>query len=160
MAKSNLNKKSFYLTSKGLADLQSELEYLKKTKREEITKRIQDAREMGDMDENAEYDAALEEQTIVENRITELEKIIRDAKIIKEGKKDEDFVTIGSTVVVEMDGQIDEFTIVGRVEANPAKKKISNESPVGSALLGAKAGEEVEVATPIVRYKCKVIEIK
>ncbi len=158
--RATLASKTVYLTSKGLDDARSELIFLKKTKRAEIADRIQRAREFGDVAENSEYDAALEEQSLVENRVFELEKVLRDAKVIKKDSKSNEIVTIGSTVLVEMDGQLDEFTIVGRVEANPAKKRISNESPVGSALLGAKKGEEVEVATPIVRYKCKIIEIK
>lgn len=151
--------KSVYLTPKGLSEAQSELEYLKKVKRVQIAERIHQAREYGDLAENSEYDAAIEEQNLTENRITELENILKGAKVINETHAT-DFVMIGSTVRVEMDNEIDEFTIVGRVEANPAKKRISNESPLGEALLGAKKGEEVEVATPIVRYKCRVLEIR
>ncbi len=148
-----------YFTPKGLTDAKAELNELKKVKVPEVAQRIQRARELGDLNENSEYDAALEQQTMVEGRIAELEEIIKNAQVIKVVAKS-DFVIIGSTVLVEMDGEIDEFTIVGKMEADPAKKRISNESPVGSALLGAKAGEEVEVSTPIVRYKCKVLEIK
>lgn len=148
-----------YLTSKGLEEAKVELNYLKTTKREEITERIRRAREFGDVVENAEYDAALDEQTMVENRIAYLEDVLKNAKVISHSTQN-DFVVIGSTVKVELDGETDMLTIVGKVEANPAKKRISNESPLGSALLGAKMGEVVEVATPIVRYKCKVLEIK
>ncbi len=148
-----------YFTPKGLLDAKAELNELKKVKVAEVAQRIQRARELGDLNENSEYDAALEQQTMVEGRITELEEIIKNAQVIKVTAKS-DFVVIGSTVLVEMDGEIDEFTIVGKMEADPAKKRISNESPVGSALLGTKTGEEVEVSTPIVRYKCKVLEIK
>ncbi len=152
------NKKKVYVTSQGLQEAQEELKFLKSVKRQEVADRIQRARDFGDLAENSEYDAAIEEQTMVEARINHLEDVIKDASIIKEGKSD--FVVIGSTVKVDLDGSIDEFTIVGKIEANPIKKKISNESPVGSALLGARVGEVVEVATPIVRYKCKVLEIK
>lgn len=148
-----------YLTSKGLEEAQVELNFLKTEKRAQVAERIQRAREFGDVVENAEYDAALDEQTLVENRIIYLEDVLKNAKVIDSGPKSE-FVVIGSTVKVELDGEVDQLTIVGKVEANPAKKKISNESPLGSALLGAKKGEMVEVATPIVRYKCKVLEIK
>lgn len=148
-----------YLTAKGLADAKAELEFLKNTKRAQIAGRIHQAREYGDLAENSEYDAALEEQAMMESRIAELENILKGAKVIENPITD-DFVVIGSTVKIEMDDGIDEFTIVGRVEADPAKKRISNESPLGSALIGAQKGEEVEVATPIVRYKCKVLEIK
>jgi transcription elongation factor GreA len=154
------NRNNVYLTKEGLIEVKAELEHLKTTKRAEIAERLKQARELGEIEENSEYDAALEEQEMVENKILELEKIIRDAKVIKESTVSSDIVTIGSTVTVEMDGELDEFTIVGRVEANPAKKRISNESPLGTAILGAKKGEEVEVTTPIVKYKCKIIEIK
>ena len=117
------------------------------------------AKSLGDLSENSEYDAALEEHAIVEKRIAELEETLKGAKVIDNVTKS-DFVVIGSTVVIEMEGEVDEFTIVGSVEADPSKKKISNESPVGAALLGAKVGESVEVTTPIVRYRCKVLEIK
>lgn len=151
--------KKIYLTPNGLIDAKSELEFLLHTKRAEVSERIQRARDFGDVTENSEYDAALEEQTLVENRIAYLEDVLGNAQIIDE-KPSGDFVVIGSTVKVEMDGEIDEFEIVGKVEANPLKKKISNESPVGSALLGTKVGEIVEVSTPIVRYKVKILNIK
>ncbi len=151
--------KNTYLTSKGLSEAKSELGYLKDKKRKEIAERIQQAREYGDLTENSEYDQAMEDQGLLENRIADLEEILKHAKVINE-KHDNAFVVIGSTVKIEMDDEIDEFTIVGRVEADPSKKRISNESPLGMSLLGAKIGEEVEVTTPIVRYKCKVLEIK
>lgn len=151
--------KKIYLTPQGLEDAKSELEYLKTTKRSQIAERIQRARDFGDVTENAEYDAALEEQALVENRIIHLEEVLGNAEVINE-KPSNDFVVIGSTVKVEMDGEIDEFEIVGKIEANPSKKKISNESPLGSTLLGAKVGEVIEVVTPIVKYKCKVLNIK
>ena len=152
--------KNVYLTAKGLAEAKAELEHLLTTKRNEISERINQARSFGDLAENSEYDAAMNEQDLAENRISELENVLKHAKVISEEHYSSDFVVIGSTVKVEMDDEIDEFTIVGRVEADPSKKKISNESPLGTALLGAKKGEEVEVATLIVRYKCKVLEVK
>jgi transcription elongation factor GreA len=155
----NKHAKKVYLTPQGLEDAKSELNFLLGTKRAQVAERIQRARDFGDVTENAEYDAALEEQTVVENRIAYLEDVLGNAQIIDE-KPSSDFVVIGSTVKVEMDGEIDEFTIVGKMEADPRKKKISNESPVGSALLGAKIGEQVDVATPIVRYKVKILQIK
>lgn len=159
MVKVKVRQKSVYVTAAGLADAKEELSELEKIRRPEIADRIQKAREFGDITENSEYDAAMEEQAIVEKRISELQETLKSAKVIADIAKS-DFVVIGSTVVIEMDGEVDEFMIVGSVEANPSKKRISNESPVGSALLGAKVGEAVEVATPIVRYKCKVLEIK
>lgn len=157
--KSSREIKNTYLTPKGLLDARVELDYLKKTKRVQIAERIHQAREYGDITENSEYDAAMDEQAMMENRISELENVLKSVKVISEKQKS-DFVVIGSTVKIEMDDGIDEFKIVGRVEADPSKKRISNESPLGMALLGAKKGEEVDVATPIVRYKCKVLEIK
>lgn len=153
-------KKKIFVTSKGLEEARYELLYLKTTRRSEVAQRLQGAREFGDLSENSEYDAALEEQTMLENKISELEGLIKNAQVIKSVPLTQDFVVIGSTVTVEMDGEVDEFTIVGRMEADPSKKRISNESPVGEALLGAKKDEIVEVTTPIVRYKCKVMEIK
>jgi transcription elongation factor GreA len=152
-------KKKIFVTSKGLEEAKDELDFLKVTRRVQVAQRLQNAREYGDLSENSEYDAALEEQTMLENRIAELDNLLKQAQVIKNAPL-ADFVVIGSTVTVEMDGEVDEFTIVGRLEADPSKKRISNESPVGAALLGAKIGETVEVATPIVRYKCKVLEIK
>ena len=143
--------KSTYLTSKGFSDARVELDYLKKTKRVQIAERIHQAREYGDITENSEYDAAMEEQSMMENRISELEEVLRSARVILE-RQTSDFVVIGSTVKIEMDDGIDEFKIVGRVEADPSKKRISNESPLGMALLGAKKGEEVDVATPNFPY--------
>lgn len=151
--------KSTYLTPNGLAQIKAELDFLKKTKRAEIAERIHQAREYGDLAENSEYDSAMEAQALTENRIAELESILKRVKVIAD-EPNNDFVVIGSTVKIEMEGEIDEFKIVGRVEADPSKKRISNESPLGSALLGVKKGEVVEVTTPIVRYKCKVLEIK
>jgi len=153
-------KKEAYFTQEGLESTKSELEFLKKVRRVEVADRISGARDIGDIAENAEYEAALDEQALVEKKIEELEEVLRHAKIIDKAVDKPEIVIIGSTVKIEMGGEIDEFTIVGKIEANPLKKKISNESPVGSALLGAKKGEVVEVATPIVRYKAKVLEIK
>lgn len=151
--------KKFILTKEGLEAIKTEYESLVNTKRPEVTQRIRRAREFGDLAENSEYDAAKEEQTLLETRITALEDVLKKAQIITPTKKT-DFVVIGSTVVVEIEGGTDEFTIVGTMEADPAKRKISNESPVGQALLGAKVGDIVEVTTPIVRAKYKILEIK
>ena len=151
--------KKFILTRQGLTSLKSEYDELTKVKRSQIIKRIQIAREFGDLSENSEYDAAKEEQSLLETRITQLEDVLKRAQIIEPVKK-ADFVVIGSTIVVEIEGEKDEFTIVGTIEADPSKKKISNESPVGTAMLGAKVGEVVEVVTPIIRAKYKILEIK
>lgn len=151
--------KKFFLTSEGLVHLEEEYNNLVKVQKPAIIARIQKAREFGDLAENSEYDAAKEEQSLIETRITQLGDILKSAEILQKTQKT-DFVRIGSTVVVEVDGQQDEFTIVGTVEADPAKKKISSESPVGATLLGAKVGEMVEVTTPIIRAKYKILGIK
>jgi len=151
--------KKFILTKEGLDQLKSEYEKLTKVVRPRITRRIQDAREFGDLTENSEYDAAKEEQSLTEARIAQIEEVLPKAELISQPKVS-DFVVIGSKIVVEIDGQVDKFTIVGTVEANPAQKKISNESLVGAALIGAKVGEVVEVVTPIFRTKYKILEIK
>ena len=151
--------KKFILTRQGLVSLKSEYDELTKVKRTQITKRIQTAREFGDLAENSEYDAAKEEQSLLETRIAQLEDVLKRTQIIEPVKK-ADFVVIGSTIVVEIEGEKDEFTVVGTMEADPSKKKISNESPVGTAILGAKVGEVVEVVTPIIRAKYKILEIK
>jgi len=151
--------KKIILTQKGLDQIKAEYDALISVKRPQITRRIQRAREFGDLSENSEYDAAKEEQSLLEARISQLEEVLPHAQIITPVQT-ADFVVIGSTVVVEIDGQVEEFTIVGSMEADPAARKISNESPVGAALLGAKIGEVVEVVTPIVRAKYKILKIK
>jgi len=151
--------KKFILTPEGLTKLKGEYDQLVNVARSQIIKRIQRAREFGDLSENSEYDAAKDEQSLLELRITELEEVLNKTQIIEKASKS-GFVVIGSTVVVEVDGEKDKFMIVGTIEANPAKRKISNESPVGQALLGTKVGEVVEVTTPIVCAKYKILEIK
>lgn len=151
--------KQFILTKQGLEHLKKEYDNLVKVERPAIARRIKRARDFGDLAENSEYDAAKDDQVLIEARITELEKVLHKAEVI-EPKKTGDFVVIGSTIVVEVDGEKDEFTIVGTMEADPAKRKISNESPVGSALLGAKVGDTINVTTSIVQAKYKILEIK
>ncbi len=157
----NLSAKSkkIFLTLQGLEELRTELNFLKKEKRAEIAGRLKEARELDDTDENAAYDAAMVDQDLVENRISELERILRDAKIIKTTVSD-GTVVLGSTVTIQIKEKLDEFTIVGKMEANPMKKRISNESPIGIALLGNRIGDKVEVLTPVTRYSAKIIEIK
>lgn len=150
--------KKVYLTSNGLESTKSELDYLRNLKRQEVAERIEAAREAADDEENSEYDAALEEQALLENRIAYLEGILHDAKVINHTSGAE-FVIVGSTVRVELNGRVDEFMIVGKVEANPIKKRISNESPVGSALLGARTGDTLEIKTPASQLFCKVLSI-
>jgi len=154
-----MNKK-FLLTKTGLEELKREYDELANIQRPAIADRINRAREFGDLAENSEYDAAKEEQSLLEARITELEEVLHGARVIEETITKSEFVVIGSTVVVEIDGQTDKFTVVGTMEADPAKRKISNESPVGQALLGAKIGDIVEVTTPIIKAKYRILEVK
>lgn len=147
-----------YLTSQGLESLKSELQFLKNIKRKDIADRIESARQADDDEENSEYDAALEQQTIMESKIIQIEEAIGSAKLIDK-QVDFESVEVGSTVRVNLGGKIDEFMIVGKLEANPTKKKISNESPVGSALLGGKVGQEIEITTPDLSYRCKILNI-
>lgn len=151
--------KKFILTEQGLSQLKSEYEELTKVKRPLVTSRIQRAREFGDLSENSEYDAAKEEQSLLEARIAQLEEVLPKARIIEQVTTT-DFVVIGSTVVVQMNDEVHEFAIVGSMEADPAAKKISNESPVGKALLGLKVGEVIEVSLDPVKSKIKLLEIK
>ncbi len=150
--------KNIYLTARGLQDLEEELKDLKCVKRKQVTEKIQKAREYGDLSENSEYDAAREEQAMIEGRILELENMLKNAEIIEPTTGDA-VVGIGCRVRIDMGGSQEEYVIVGKVEADPLKKKISNESPVGAALLGAKVGDVVEIKTPSNSYKCKILEI-
>lgn len=152
------SEKNIYVTAKGLEELQGELKLLTDTKRKEVAEKIQRAREYGDLSENSEYDAAREEQAMIEGRIVELSEILKNVEVIAtlEGKSQ---VGIGSKVKVQIDGKTDEFIIVGKVEADPSQKRISNESPVGAAILGAKKGDIVQVTTPAASFKCKILQI-
>lgn len=154
----SVNKK-FILTQEGLNNLREEYHELISIQRPAITRRIQNAREFGDLTENSEYDAAKEEQSLLEARIAQLEEVLPKAKIISQPQTS-DFVVIGSTVVVKMNDEVHEFAIVGSMEADPAEKKISNESPVGRALLGLKVGEAIEVSLGPVKSTLKVLQIK
>jgi transcription elongation factor GreA len=149
------------LTAQGLADLKVELIDLKDVKRKEVAKKIQVAIEYGDLSENAEYDEAKNEQALIESRIVQIDHMIKKAQIIKDDKKS-NTVKIGCTIVVTSDkseGEA-EYNIVGSVEADPLKGKISNESPVGKTLLGKKKGDAVNVKTPsgVIVYTIKEIK--
>lgn len=150
-------KKEVVLTQDGLKKLEEELEYLKSVKRREIAARIKQAIDFGDISENSEYDEAKNEQAFVEGRIASLEEKLRNAKLIDDVDISTETVSIGSRIKVkDLDtGDVFEYTIVGSAEANPIEFKISNESPVGSALLGGKKGSIVEVNVPagLIRYE-------
>jgi transcription elongation factor GreA len=142
--------KDVILTPEGLAKLKSELEYLQSTRRREIAARIKDAREFGDIMENSEYDDAKNEQAMLEARIAQLEEKLRSASVIDSSDVSTDEVGVGSVVHVkdEKTGKSVKYTIVGSAEANPAENRLSNESPVGKALLGHRRSEIVEVSVP------------
>ena len=151
--------KQIFITSQGLEEVKAELTFLKNVKRAEVTQRLNNVREFGDLSENSEYDGALADQAMLELKIAELEGIFNQAQIVNPVFT-EDLVSIGSTVTLDMEGEIGKYTIVGRLETDPSKQKISNESPLGSALLGARLGQTVEINTPSSRYRCKVLQIK
>ena len=148
------------LTAEGLSILETELEDLKVNRRKEVSQKIKEAREQGDLSENAEYDAAKDEQRDIEARIEEIEKILKNAEVITEEEgHDGKSINLGWTVKlldVEFDEEI-EYKIVGSTEANSLKGKISNESPVGKAIIGHKAGQTVTVETEAGSFKYKIV---
>lgn len=147
-----------YLTAEGLAKLKNELKELKTVKRKEISLRIQEAKELGDLSENAEYSEAKNEQAFIEGRIIELENTLKNAVVISDSSNS-DKVRVGSKLKVKVGNNENTFTIVGSNEADPVNGLISNESPLGQALLGHKVGDEVEVAVPAGVVVYKVISI-
>ena len=152
--------KDVILTPEGLANLKAELDLLATTRRREIAARIKEAREFGDISENAEYDDAKNEQAMLEAKIAQLEEKLRAATVVDASDLDTDVVQIGSVVHVKDEaGKSTKYTIVGSAEAQPAQMKLSNESPVGKALLGRKRGEEVTVATPRGERVLKITKI-
>ena len=154
--------KKHILTYAGLKQYEDELQELKVNRRREVAEKIKEAREQGDLSENAEYDAAKDEQRDIELRIEELEKLLKNAEVIDEDEIDLDKISIGCQVKVldvEEDEEM-EFKIVGSTEANSLDGKISNESPVGRALLGKKAGETVDVETQAGVIQYKILDIQ
>ena len=150
------------LTYQGLKKLEDELQELKVVRRKEVAAKIKEAREQGDLSENAEYDAAKDEQRDIEARIEDIEKILKNAEVVVEEEVDLDKISVGCRVKIldmEYDEELD-YKIVGSTEANSLKGKISNESPVGKALLGAKVGEVVTVETQAGDLNYKVLEIQ
>ncbi len=154
--------KDVILTPEGLEKLQRELDDLQTTRRREVAERIKEAREFGDIAENSEYDDAKNEQMMLEQKIAQLEERLRSAQVVNPSELSTDLVRVGVTVNVkdEKTGDSDKYTIVGSAEANPSQKKLSNESPVGKALLGHKRGDTVDVALPNGRKrKLKITKI-
>ncbi len=150
-----------FLTKEGYQKLQDELDYLRKVKRQEVAARLHEAMEGGELIENAEYEAAKNEQAFVEGRIQELDALLASAKIIEDnGKRKSDGVQLGMKVTIkEGNFEPETFTIVGVAEANPREGKISNESPIGKAILGHKVGDSVKVETPGGTYTVKILKI-
>lgn len=150
-----------FLTKEGYQKLQDELEHLRTTKRQEVAARLHEAMEGGELIENAEYEAAKNEQAFVEGRIQELEMLLATARVIEDnGKKKSDTITIGSKVTMkEGNFEAETFIIVGAAEANPREGKISNESPIGKAILNHKVGDTVRVETPGGTYNVKIIKV-
>lgn len=149
------------LTEDGLKEKQQKLEFLKTVRRAEISEQIKEARAFGDLSENAEYDEAKNEQARVETEIAQLEKLLRNAVIIDNSSVDHSTVNIGTYVRIldEEMGEEEEYLIVGSVEADADKRRLSNESPVGNALMGKKKGETATVTTPTGTITLKIIDI-
>ena len=157
----SMDKKNI-LTYEGLQKLEAELQDLKVVRRKEVAQKIKEAREQGDLSENAEYDAAKDEQRDIEARIEDIEKILKNAEVVVEEEVELDKISIGCKVKildVEENEEL-EYKIVGSTEANSLKGKISNDSPVGKALLGAKVGDVVKVETHVGELEYKVLEIQ
>jgi transcription elongation factor GreA len=150
-----------FLTKEGYQKLQDELDHLRTAKRMEVAARLHEAMEGGELIENAEYEAAKNEQAFVEGRIQELEVLLATAHVIEEnGKKKSDIISIGSKVTIkEGNFEAETFTIVGVAEANPREGKISNESPIGKAILNHKVGDVVKVETPAGTYNVRIIKL-
>ncbi len=154
--------KEILLTQAGYEDLEKELEYLKTEKRPEIAEKIKVARGFGDLSENSEYDEAKNEQGFIESRIAQLESMLKRVRLLAEDEISDDKVMMGCIVKVEdEDGEVEEYTITSSTEADPANGKLSDESPVGAALLGKCAGDTADITLPngaVIQYK--VLEIR
>ena len=154
--------KKHILTYAGLKQYEDELQNLKVVRRKEVAQKIKEAREQGDLSENAEYDAAKDEQRDIEARIEQIEKILKNAEVVVEDEVDLDKISVGCVVKV-LDVEYDEeeeFKLVGSSEANSLNGKISNESPVGKALIGARVGDTIKVETQAGEIEYKVLEIQ
>ena len=153
--------KQLFNTEAGLRALKEELDYLKNTKRNEVKENLAIARSFGDLSENSEYDEAKNEQSKVEGRISELEEIILHTVVVEESALDHSAIHLGSTVILReiATGKEKKYAIVGSNEANPLEGRISDRSPIGSAILGKKAGEEVSVSAPKGDKKYVIVEV-
>lgn len=153
--------KTLLVTEEGLKKLKEELEYLKDTRRKQVAERLKEAISYGDLSENSEYQEAKEEQAFLEGKIGDLEKQIQNAQVVKDSELKKNTVHIGSTVELKAEGEkIGTFVIVGATEADPFHNKISNESPVGAALLGKKKGSVIQIETPSGTKEYEILELK
>ncbi len=156
-----MSRKEIILTQEGLRALQEEINYLSTVKREEVAERIRQARDFGDITENSEYDDAKNEQAMLEHRISMLQEKLRRARVIKDSEIDTERVSVGSTVTLrDLDSnEIRIYTLVGSAEADPTKARLSNESPVGQALLGKRVGDVVTVPVPVGALRLEILAI-
>jgi transcription elongation factor GreA len=156
-----VSRKEVILTEEGLKLLQGEVNHLSTTRREEVAERIRQAREFGDISENSEYDDAKNEQAMIEHRIGILQEKLRRARVIKESDIDTEKVSVGTTVSLRdlNGGEIRIYTLVGSAEADPARAKLSNESPVGQAIIGKRVGDKVTVPVPAGSLSYEVLSI-
>lgn len=154
-------KKEVLLTEEGLEKIKGELDLLKTEKRQQVAIRLKEAISQGDLSENSEYDSAKEEQAFIESRIVTLENMIRNAKIINQDEQDKSFIGVGTKVKIQEvpEGDVEEYTIVGSVESDPLEGKISNESPIGTELIGKQEGEVITVPAPGGTLQFKILEI-
>ncbi len=155
------SEKPIYLTSDGKVQLEKELEYLRTVKRRQVAERIQQAKALGDVSESGEYEDAKREQAFVEGRIREIESMLSRAVVIDSGANADGIVRLGSTVrVVDSEGVEETFTIVGSAESSSLNGRISNESPVGKALLGRRVGEKVRVIAPNGSFELTILAVE
>jgi transcription elongation factor GreA len=156
-----VSRKEVILTPEGLKQLQDEVNYLSSVKREEVAERIKQAREFGDISENSEYDDAKNEQAMIEHRISQLQEKLRRARVVKESEIDTEKVSVGSTVTLRdvAANEIRIYTLVGSAEADPSRARLSNESPVGQAILGKRVGDTVTVVVPVGSLSYEILSI-
>ena len=163
-AQNDDNKKVVLLTKSGLEKIKEELDYFKNVRRKEVASRLKEAIAYGDLSENSEYEEAKNEQAFVEGRIIELEKMVLNSQIIEDDKRStQEAIQIGTTITVQNITEMDEpetYTIVGSTEADPTEHKISNESPIGAALIGRKKGDVLSIKVPAGMFEYKVMKIK
>jgi transcription elongation factor GreA len=152
--------KETVLTREGFEKLKEEIDELSTVRRREVAERIKEAREFGDISENSEYDDAKNEQAMLEARIAQLEERLRDAIVIDEAGLPDDVVSLGTHVTLKLPTGEATFQVVGSAESDPDENRLSNESPIGKAILGRKKGETVDVVTPSGQIKIKIVAIK